>query len=358
MPAIPFLESVSALKGVEAIERKESDGQVQRDPEVGGDGGESEQHRVLLRMRPIHRVGRPPRGACAQGVLAAARGDGRCGDKVRHLPREGVPRARQGSHRPREDRLRAPQAGDDDVASLERVLRFRRRQGRGALHVLGVLQEAPRMGAAPRRPHANRPQARGGHTGRLGRGHRRGRGSRHGGDAEGLRVRGVPALLQLPLRRGVLQDRRGGVGPRPCPYVRVLRRRDPDSRARQLQDGRRQEHEGRAHRQRAVQAHERALRLRRGAGPGAQAPRQGQRRDGRRHHRASGDDGAAQQALHVALRVQPRPHRPGGGDKLPPLPEARGQQGEHLPRPGEADAHPAAGEPLRDVRPQGGHRQF
>ncbi len=74
------------------------------------------------------------------------RGDGRCGDKVRHPPHEGVPRARQGPHRPREDRLRAPQAGDDDVASLERVLRFHRRQGRGTLHVLGVLQEAPRMG--------------------------------------------------------------------------------------------------------------------------------------------------------------------------------------------------------------------
>ena len=49
---------------------------------------------------------------------------------------------------------------------------------------------------------------------------------------------------------------------------------------------------------------------------------------------------------------------PGRRHQLAPLPEARWQQGEHIPRPGKAAAHPAAGDSLRDDGPQGAHGQF
>ena len=119
-----------------------------------------------------------------------------------------------------------------------------------------------------------------------------------------------------------------------------------------------QERRGDARRQRAAPPHERALRVRRRADAREEAARQGERRDGRRGHRAAGHDGFAQEAAHVVPRLQQSADRAGDGDKLPPLPEARGQQGEHLPRPGGTDAHPAAGQALRDVRPQGGRRRF
>ena len=70
------------------------------------------------------------------------------------------------------------------------------------------------------------------------------------------------------------------------------------------------------------------------------------------HARAEG------KAVHVPRRVQLGPCGPGRRHQLAPLPKARGQQGERIPRPGKTAAHPAAGDSLRDDGPQGGHRQF
>ena len=277
---------------------------------------------------------------------------------ARYLPEEEPQGHGQGRHRLRACGPGAWTARHDAVASVERVLRFRRVAGRGALHVLGLLQGVQEVGAGPRRPHAHRPQAGRDHPGGLGRGHGGSGRSRYGRTSEGLRVRGMPALLQLPVRRGILQNRRAGLDRRPCPYVLLLRRRDPRSRAGQLQDRGVQEHQRGAHRQRAVPPHERALRVRRRARQGQKAQGQGERGDGSRPHRAPGHARAEGKAVHVPRRVQLGPCGPGRRHQLAPLPKARGQQGERIPRPGKTAAHPAAGDSLRDDGPQGGHRQF
>ena len=54
-----------------ADEQKEH-GQVQRDIEIGGDGGEPEQHRLLVRVRAVDRLRRAARGEGAPAVVAAA----------------------------------------------------------------------------------------------------------------------------------------------------------------------------------------------------------------------------------------------------------------------------------------------
>lgn len=142
----------------------------------------------------------------------------------------------------------------------------------------------------------------------------------------------------------------------PRARVLVLRRLGADPDPGQPQDGRDQEHRRRADRQRAVPPHGRVLRLRRRPGAPEAPARQGVGRGGRRAGGAPGDSAPARPGLPVARRAERGARRQGRRHKRPPVPEARGQQGERVSRPGEGLAHPAAGAPVQDSRAQVRHR--
>ena len=152
-------------------------------------------------------------------------------------------------------------------------------QGRSP-YILGVLREAPQVGDVAQDRHAHRPQARRADAGGLRRRHHGGRRYGHRGGAQGLRVRGMPALLGQALREGLLRHEGGVLGGRPCVGVLLLRRHHADPRSGQPQAGSGEAHRRRARDQRAVQAHGRVLRMRRRAGPSAAPPGQGGRGDG------------------------------------------------------------------------------
>ena len=277
--ALPFpAKSRWARRAPLAIERKgEGNGQVQGDPQAEGHGDKHQEHRVLVRV--FHGDGRHRRrqGEGARAGVAAAGGDERRGDTRGHLPEGAQVRRIEGRDRPRAGRQGDGAPGRYAHGAVVGVLRRRAGVGQGALHVLGVLPEAQEMGYGEQGRHAHRAQAGTGDASRLRRGHHGRPGPGHGRAAEGVRVRGLPALLGRALRRGILRHEGGILGRGPRARVLVLRRQRADNRPGQPEAGRGQEHGGGARRQRAVPAHGRALRLRHRPRAAEEAARQGGR---------------------------------------------------------------------------------